>query len=145
MIPSGSVKEQRGGCRVAGTGGAGSETQERIVSQRQHGRAGAAASAHAEAVALYPEDLTSPEAPALSGFHCGWKDASGAFMGFQVALAVKSLPANARDVRPGFHPWWGRGPGGGHGNPLQQSGLESPMDRGAWRVQSMGSQRAGRD
>ena len=26
----------------------------------------------------------------------------------------------------------GRSPGGGHGNPLQYSGLENPMDRGAW-------------
>ena len=26
----------------------------------------------------------------------------------------------------------GRSPGGGHGNPLQCSCLESPMDRGAW-------------
>ena len=28
----------------------------------------------------------------------------------------------------------GRSPGGRKGNPLQYSGLESPMDRGAWRV-----------
>ena len=27
---------------------------------------------------------------------------------------------------------WGRSPGGGHGNPLQYSCLENPMDRGAW-------------
>ena len=27
-----------------------------------------------------------------------------------------------------------RFPGGGHGNPLQCSCLENPMDRGAWRV-----------
>ena len=27
---------------------------------------------------------------------------------------------------------WGRHPGGGHGNPLQYSCLENPMDRGAW-------------
>ena len=26
----------------------------------------------------------------------------------------------------------GRSPGGGHGNPLQSSCLETPMDRGAW-------------
>ena len=26
----------------------------------------------------------------------------------------------------------GRSPGGGHGNPLQYSWLENPMDRGAW-------------
>jgi len=25
-------------------------------------------------------------------------------------------------------------PGGGHGNPLQYSCLENPMDRGAWQV-----------
>ena len=29
-------------------------------------------------------------------------------------------------------------PGEGNGNPLQYSGLENPMDRGAW-LQSMGS------
>ena len=28
----------------------------------------------------------------------------------------------------------GRSPGGGHGNLLQYSGLENPMDRGAWWV-----------
>ena len=28
----------------------------------------------------------------------------------------------------------GRSPGGGHGNPLQYSCLENPMDRGAWRA-----------
>ena len=28
----------------------------------------------------------------------------------------------------------GRSPGGGHGNPLQNSCLESPMDRGSWRA-----------
>ena len=28
----------------------------------------------------------------------------------------------------------GRSPGGGHGNPLQYSCLENPMDRGAWQA-----------
>ena len=44
-------------------------------------------------------------------------------------------------------PGLGRSPGGGHGNPLQCSCLESPMDRGAWRatVEPMGSQRIGHD
>ena len=32
----------------------------------------------------------------------------------------------------GLIPGWGRSPGGGHGNPLQYSCLENPMDRGAW-------------
>ena len=31
-------------------------------------------------------------------------------------------------------PGSGRSPGGGHGNPLQYSCLENPMDRGAWQA-----------
>ena len=31
-----------------------------------------------------------------------------------------------------FDPWVGKIPGEGHGNPLQYSWLENPMDRGAW-------------
>ena len=51
----------------------------------------------------------------------------------QVALTVKNLPANAGDVRgSGSILWSERSPGGGHGNPLQYSCLESPMERGAW-------------
>ena len=46
---------------------------------------------------------------------------------------VKNPPANAGDVRNmGSIPAWGRSPGGGHGNPLQYSCLQNPMDRGAW-------------
>ena len=46
---------------------------------------------------------------------------------------VKDLPANAGDVRDADSiPGSGRSPGGGHGNPLQYSCLENPMDRGAW-------------
>ena len=38
-------------------------------------------------------------------------------------------------------PGWGRSPGGGHGNPLQDSCLENLMDQGAWQASgSMGSQ-----
>ena len=33
----------------------------------------------------------------------------------------------------GLIPELGSSPGGGHGNPLQYSYLENPMDRGAWR------------
>jgi len=39
---------------------------------------------------------------------------------------------NAGDV--GSIPWLGRSPGEGNGNPLQDSCLENPMDRGAWRA-----------
>ena len=37
-----------------------------------------------------------------------------------------------------FNPWMGGSPGGGHGNPLQFSCLENPMDRGAWRTVFLG-------
>ena len=43
-----------------------------------------------------------------------------------VALVVNNLPANAGDIRDtGWIPCWGRSPGGGHGNPLQFSSLDS--------------------
>ena len=35
---------------------------------------------------------------------------------------------------PGSSPGLGRPPGGGHGNPLQYSCLENPMDKGAQRT-----------
>ena len=34
----------------------------------------------------------------------------------------------------GSNPRLGRSPGEGHGNPLQYSCLENPMDRGAWET-----------
>ena len=35
---------------------------------------------------------------------------------------------------PGSMPGSGRSPGEGNGNPLQYSGLENSMDRGAWQA-----------
>ena len=52
-----------------------------------------------------------------------------------MVLVVKYPSASARDVRDvGSSPGSGRFPGGGHGNPLQYSCLENPMDRGAWQA-----------
>ena len=52
----------------------------------------------------------------------------------QAALVVENPPANAGDARDaGPVPGWGRS-GGGHGNPLQDSCLENPTDRRAWRA-----------
>ena len=49
----------------------------------------------------------------------------------QVALVVKNLPTNAGDLRNiGSIPGSGRSPGEGHGNPLQYSCRENPMERG---------------
>ena len=62
------------------------------------------------------------------------------FAGF-VVMAVglpggsvgKESTCNAGDAGDmGLIPGLGRSPGGGHGNPLQYSCLENPMDRGAW-------------
>ena len=47
-----------------------------------------------------------------------------------IVYEVKSPPANAGV--PSLIAWSARSPGGGHGNPLQYSCLENPMDRGAW-------------
>ena len=48
---------------------------------------------------------------------------------------VKKLPANAGNVRGvDLIPGLGRSPRGEHGNPLQYSCLDNPMDRGAWRA-----------
>ena len=45
---------------------------------------------------------------------------------------VKNPPANAGDA--GLIPELRRSPGGGYDNPLQDSRLENPMDREAWRA-----------
>ena len=52
---------------------------------------------------------------------------------------MQSFPGGSEDKAsacdaggPGSIPGWGRSPGEGNGNPLQYSGLENPMDRGAW-------------
>ena len=53
----------------------------------------------------------------------------------QVVLLVKNPPVTAGNIRDvGSIPGSGRSPGGGHGNPLQYSCLENPMDRGTWRT-----------
>ena len=48
---------------------------------------------------------------------------------------IKNAPAHAGDIRDvGWIPGSVRSPGEGHGNPLQYSCLENPMDRTAWQV-----------
>ena len=57
------------------------------------------------------------------------------FWASQLALLVKNFLASAGDVRDAsLIPGSGISPGGGHGNPLQYSGLENLMDGGAWRA-----------
>ena len=58
-----------------------------------------------------------------------------------VAQMIKKLPAmQAGDL--GSIPGLGRSAREGNGNPLQYSGLENPMDRGAWQAAVHGVERA---
>ena len=59
---------------------------------------------------------------------------------------VKNLRFNEGNTGDtGLIPGSGRSSGGGHGYPLQYSGLENSMDRRACGLQSRGSQRVGQD
>ena len=53
---------------------------------------------------------------------------------------VENLPANSGDTS--LMPGSGRSPGEGHGNPLQYSCLENPMDRGAWPARAHGVEKS---
>ena len=53
-------------------------------------------------------------------------------LGFPGGSDGKESACSAGDL--GSIPGLGRSPGGGHGNPLQYSCLENPMDRGAWQA-----------
>ena len=59
-----------------------------------------------------------------------------------MSQVVKNPPANAGDVGSIPEP---RRPGGGNGNPLQDSCLGNPMDRGAWRATVHGVTKVRRD
>ena len=61
-------------------------------------------------------------------------------MGFPWWPNGKELNAGKEVSIPGL----GRSPGEGNDNPLQYFCLEDPLDRGAWQVQSVGSQESDR-
>ena len=63
----------------------------------------------------------------------GFKIPFWSFRASQVALVAKNLPNNAGDIRDmGSISGLKGSPGGRHGNPLQDSCLENPMDRGVY-------------
>ena len=76
-----------------------------------------------------------------------WSDLAAAAAikatGLPRGLSGQESTCQAADV--GLIPGSERSPGEGNGNPLQYSLLGNPMDRIAWGLQSMGSQRVGRD
>ena len=56
------------------------------------------------------------------------------FTGFPGGASDKEMTCQCRRLKR-FPSWVGKIPWrGGHGNPLQYSCLENPMDRGAWRA-----------
>ena len=57
-------------------------------------------------------------------------------LGFPGGASSKETTCQLRRLkRLGFDPWVGKSPGGEHGNPLQYSCLENPIDRGAgWAI-----------
>ena len=63
-------------------------------------------------------------------------------MGFPSGSVLKNPPVSEVDIGDAvLIPGLGRSPGGGNGNPLQYSYMRNSIDRGACRLQSMGSQR----
>ena len=57
-------------------------------------------------------------------------------LGFPVGSDGKESACNSGDL--GSIPGLGRSPGGGHGNPLQYSCLETSMDRISWKATAHG-------
>ena len=77
--------------------------------------------------------------PGLHRVGHDWSDlaaaAAGSYRASQVVLmVVKNLSANAGDIEDsGLILGLGRSPGGRHGNPVQYSCLEKPMDSWVWQ------------
>ena len=66
---------------------------------------------------------------------CPWLHHGIIVPGLPGCLSVFRICLQCRRHRDsGSIPGLGRSPGGGHGNPLQYSCLEDPMERGAWRM-----------
>ena len=62
---------------------------------------------------------------AVAGFKVNIKSSLIPFFGLPGGSGSKESACNAGDL--GLIPGLGRSPGGGHGNPLQYSGLENPQ------------------
>ena len=76
--------------------------------------------------------MTSFEQKAWHPIFCTKKETEQPLVIIAGRLAGKESAYNAGDLH--LIPGSGRSAGKGHGNPLQYSSLENPMDRGAWRA-----------
>ena len=87
---------------------------------------------------LTSNPLLCPMRPGTLGKSWNWSWPDGRFDfgpghgASKAAQLVKNPPAMREDL--GLIPGSGRSPGEGKGYPLQDSCLENPMDRGAWRA-----------
>ena len=79
----------------------------------------------------------------IYGLFCFWKLSFSTFkprLTTHESAEAKNLPASAGDTRNAYLiPMLERSPGGEHGNLLQYSCLENPIDREAWKLESVGS------
>ena len=85
---------------------------------------------------LSPRDLPNPGIEPKSQLslkrHIELFSTSISTLGFPGGSVVKNSPANGGEM--GSIPESGRSPGGGYGNPFQDSCLENSTDRGAWKA-----------
>ena len=81
---------------------------------------------------LHPAKIVNKKLSHISEEHGRAQSHPQRFKGYLAGSVVKNPSANAGDT--GSIPGSGRSPEGGHGNPLQYSCLENPMDRGTWWV-----------
>ena len=76
--------------------------------------------------------LQRSQKPAFFGWNLSIFECDQLISGFPGGSVVKNLPAKAGDT--GLITGLGKSPGEGYGYPLQYSGLENSMDRGAWQA-----------
>ena len=77
----------------------------------------------------------SPPSPDSPSWELEHKEILSFYFCFLLSVQMKiSGRVCLQSGRPGFGPWLGSSPGGGNGNPLQYSCLESSTDGGAWQA-----------
>ena len=79
--------------------------------------------------------LTGGKNPQYEIGSCIFSETTNGGGGYLLDTGGNETPCQCRrHKRCRFHAWVGKIPWGGHGNSLQYSCLENPMDRGAWRA-----------
>ena len=74
--------------------------------------------------------LSGPSTPKFINIYIQEQNIVTLLLCEQLEIPFKQWRSHLKQLIPGSR----RSPGGGHGNPLQYSCLENPMDRGAWRA-----------